>query len=61
MTSRIFLVRHGETEWSRSGLHTSTTDVPLSPEGEKQVEMAHEAFVGEGKLINPYDVCQMYV
>jgi broad specificity phosphatase PhoE len=48
--NELWLVRHGKTEWSRDGRHTSTTDLPMLPEGEEvarglRARLADEQFV----------------
>lgn len=44
---QLFLIRHGETEWSRSGRHTSTTDLPLTAEGERVATSLKEKLAGQ--------------
>jgi broad specificity phosphatase PhoE len=48
---RVWLVRHAETEWSRSGRHTSVTDLPLTAEGERIARGLGPRLAGE-----PFDL-----
>ncbi|OMQ15286.1 histidine phosphatase family protein [Modestobacter sp. VKM Ac-2676] len=44
----IVVVRHGATEWSRSGQHTGLTDLPLLPDGEDDGRRLHSVLGGRG-------------
>jgi broad specificity phosphatase PhoE len=42
----LWLIRHGPTEWSEAGRHTSTTDLPLLPEGEAAARALGQRLAG---------------
>lgn len=52
----LYLFRHGETEWSLTGQHTGTTDLPLLPQGEEAARELADILRGhefEEVLVSP--------
>ena len=43
---QVYLVRHGETDWTLSGQHTGRTDIPLTERGERDARELGERLRG---------------
>ncbi|KAJ5214840.1 hypothetical protein N7468_010519 [Penicillium chermesinum] len=59
-TPRVFLYRHGQTEWSQNGRYTGKTELELTKNGENQVSASGKIIVGSGKLIDPANLAHVY-
>ena len=64
--ARVFLLRHGATAWSENGRHTSTTDLALTDQGQRDAEalapmLAAETFavVATSPLTRSRETCRL--
>jgi broad specificity phosphatase PhoE len=62
----IYLIRHGETEWSRTGKHTGVSDIPLTEHGRQQARAlrqelatAHFELVLTSPLRRARETCEL--
>ncbi|KAI4264200.1 MAG: hypothetical protein L6R42_000666 [Xanthoria sp. 1 TBL-2021] len=60
-TPRVFLVRHGQTEWSQNGRYTGNTELGLTAEGRQQVLGSAQVVVGTGNLIDPAKLAHVFI
>jgi probable phosphoglycerate mutase len=66
VADHVYIVRHGATEWSVSGQHTSRTDLPLLESGQEQAEelgrklAAHQfSLVLSSPLLRARETCRL--
>ena len=53
METQIILVRHGQTEWSKTGKHTGRTDIPLTDQGRQEATLV-------APTLNGWDFAHVY-
>lgn len=61
-TPRVIFIRHGQTEWSKSGQYTSITDLELTPFGVKQMRNTGRHLIGKTayQLIKPENLTHVF-
>jgi len=60
-TPRVFIARHGETEWAKIGRFTGISEIPLTAYGEQQAVGTAKILVGPGKLIDVAKLACVFV
>lgn len=58
---KVFILRHGQTEWSEIGKRTSFTDLSLTPQGGELVKRTAVRLMGPGKILDPSRISKVYV
>ncbi|RBR19304.1 hypothetical protein FVER53590_08371 [Fusarium verticillioides] len=61
MAPSVFLIRHGQTEWSKAGKYTGRTDIELTDFGKKEATALGDNFFGFNKLIDPSHLTRAFV
>jgi probable phosphoglycerate mutase len=63
---QVWLFRHGETAWSKSGQHTGRTDIPLTDAGRQRAEALRSHLAGRrfalvlsSPLVRALDTCKL--
>lgn len=51
----------GETEWTKSGRYTGSTDIPLTSTGESQVLVTAHKVVGPNQIIDPSNLLKVFI
>ncbi|ODV66866.1 phosphoglycerate mutase-like protein [Hyphopichia burtonii NRRL Y-1933] len=61
-TPRVIFVRHGQTEWSKSGQYTSVTDLSLTAFGVKQMKATGKHLIGNSdfQMIKPQNLTHVF-